>query len=219
MKLSIRHQAAGFAWLALLIAAGSMLLSASGARAASKNRGARSGQGHLPGQELFHGGEPPGVYSNGRRLLSSSPRTTGMAPSCGEAMAPAGARGWPDIRPGLRPCATSKRACRGQGASSYHALTAVGRTLYFTADDGFHRSQPWRTTAQRKGQGCHRHPPGGGYAYLGAPTDVGGTLFYVVGDQTHSELWRSDGPATGTTMVEEFGQRVGLIAAGEPSTW
>ena len=217
MKLSIRHQAAGFAWLALLIAAGLMLLSASGARAASKNRGAVLVKDISPGKSSSTGGEPSGVFSNvaGTLFFVAADRRHGteLWRSDGTRR---GTRMVKDIRPGLRPCATSKRACRGQGASSYpNALTAVGRTLYFTADDGFHGSQLWRSNGTARGTRLVKDIPlAAGYTYLGAPTDVGGTLFYVVGDQTHSQLWRSDGTAAGTTLVKEFGQRVGLIAAG-----
>ena len=57
-----------------------------------------------------------------------------------------------DIRPGPRRCATSKPVCRGQGASSNPSqLTVVGKTLYFTADDGIHGRELWRSDGTARG--------------------------------------------------------------------
>ena len=39
---------------------------------------------------------------------------------------------------------------------------------------------------------------------MGRLTDVGGILFFVVGDQAHSQLWRSDGTASGTVLVKDL---------------
>ncbi len=111
-----------------------------------------------------------------------------------------------DIRPGPRPCAASKGACRSQGATSYPSgLTAVGRTLYFTADDGIHGSELWRSDGTARGTRLVKDMnPGAGAAGLGQPTDVAGTLFFTASDGTHSGLWRSDGSAAGTTLVKEM---------------
>ena len=110
-----------------------------------------------------------------------------------------------DIRPGPRPCANSKGACRGQGASSYPSvLTAVGRTLYFTAADGVHGQELWRSDGTARGTRIVKDiVPGPGPSNPEALTNVGGTLFFSASDGTHTALWRTDGTAAGTTLVKE----------------
>ena len=181
MKLSVRHPPI-LAWgLALLIAAGGMLLSASGAQAASK-RGAVLVKDINPGNpKLVHRREPP-TGSPTWRAPSSSPAVdrrhgTELWRSDGTRR---GTRMVKDINPGQRPC------CRGQGASSDpFALTAVGRTLYFVADDGIHGSELWRSNGTARGTRMVKdiNLAARRLQYLGPPTDVAGTLFYVVGDQ------------------------------------
>ncbi|HEY1238159.1 MAG TPA: ELWxxDGT repeat protein [Solirubrobacterales bacterium] len=124
-----------------------------------------------------------------------------------------------DIRPGPRPCAASKRVCRGQGASSNpSALTAVGRTLYFTAYDPVHGIELWRSDGTSRGTRMVKDVlPGNSFNGSGPAglTDVAGTLFFTVTDPPHAMLWRSDGSAAGTTLVKDFGQTLGgLTAAG-----
>jgi ELWxxDGT repeat protein len=86
-------------------------------------------------------------------------------------------------------------------------LTAVGRTLYFVADDGIHGPELWRSDGTSRGTRLVKElNPGAGDTGPGQLTDVAGTLFFTASDGTHGDLWRSDGSAAGTTLVKEFGQ-------------
>ena len=122
-----------------------------------------------------------------------------------------------DIRPGPRPCAGSKRACRGQGASSNPMeLTAVGKILYFTAYDGVHGIELWRSDGTSRGTRLVKDVLPGNLTNgsgPGALTNVAGTLFFIATDPPHSMLWRSDGSAAGTTLVKEFGQTLQDLTA------
>ncbi len=112
-----------------------------------------------------------------------------------------------DIRPGPRPCAASKRACRGQGASSYPSeLTAVGKTLYFTADDGMHGVELWRSNGTARGTRMVKDiRPGKASTGLGSFAAVGRTLYFTANDGIHGEeLCRSNGTARGTRLVKDI---------------
>lgn len=100
--------------------------------------------------------------------------------------------------------------------SSYYGgpanLTAVGDTLFFTADDGRHGEELWRSDGTAggtvlvkditKGAGDDSYDD---YSYGPSDlTDVGGTLFFSASDDAHGqELWRSDGSTAGTVLVKD----------------
>jgi ELWxxDGT repeat protein len=203
VNLSIRYQPARLAWLALVIAGGAMLLSASGAQAASK-RGAVLVKDINPGNHKSSStGGYPGVFSDvaGTLFFAAGDRKHGVELWRSDGTR-RGTRMVKDIRPGPRPC------CRDQGASSYPSgLTAVGRTLYFVADDGIHGPELWRSDGTSRGTRLVKDlNPGAGDTGPGQLTDVAGTLFFTASDGTHGDLWRSDGSAAGTMLVKEFGQ-------------
>jgi ELWxxDGT repeat protein len=212
VKLSIR-QPARLAWIALLIAAGAMLLSASGAQAASK-RGAVLVKDISPGNPK-HGragsSNPSGLTDvAGTLFFAAEDRRHGteLWRSDGTRR---GTRMVKDINPGPRPCATSKGACRGQGASSYPSLlTAVGRTLYFTADDGIHGPELWRSNGTSRGTRMVKDiTPGSRGNYNSSLTNVAGILYFAA----NGGLWRSDGTASGTVLVKGFGSDPNLTNA------
>ena len=210
MKLSIR-QPARLAWLAVLIAAGAMLLSASGAQAASK-RGAVLVKDINPGNHKSSSTFGPSWFTDvaGTLFFAAVDRRHGseLWRSDGTRR---GTRMVKDIRPGPRPC------CRGQGASSYPSgLTAVGKTLYFTADDGIHGPELWRSNGTARGTRIVKDIVPGNPAPdsgPGALTKVAGTLFFVTRDGTHYGLWRSDGTAAGTTMLKEVSGQMDFLTA------
>jgi ELWxxDGT repeat protein len=191
-------------------------LIAPGAHAASK-RGAVLVKDINPGKSSSTGGSPD-MFVNvaGTLFFAAGDRRHGTELWRSDGTR-SGTRMVKDIRPGPRPCATSKPACRGQGASSYPSgLTAVGKTVYFTTDNGIHGNQLWRSNGKARGTRLVTDVNlEAGYTYFGPPAEVAGALFYLVGDQTHTQLWRGDGTPAGTTFVMEFGQRMGQIPVGE----
>jgi ELWxxDGT repeat protein len=103
----------------------------------------------------------------------------------------------------------------GNAGYSYYrdgpsSLTGVGGTLFFTADDGTHGRELWKSDGTVAGtvlvkaidpNDDDRYSRGGPYALTG----VGGTLFFTANDGTHGrELWTSDGTAAGTVLVKDI---------------
>ena len=195
MKLSIR-QPARLAWLALLIAAGAMLLSASGAQAASK-RGAVLVKDISPGRSpsiteihsncgcTYNGGQLTNV--RGTLYFSANDGKHGyeLWRSDGTAR---GTRMVKDINPGAEWSALS-------------GITAVNRIIYFTADDGVHGAELWRSDGTARGTRMVKDiSPGNQGGHPSYLTDVNGTLYFSAFDGTNSGLWRSDGTAGGDDL-------------------
>ena len=85
-------------------------------------------------------------------------------------------------------------------------LTAVGNTLYFSADDGPNGRELWKSDGTASGtvmvKDIKSGSDGGYPAYL---TAVGNTLYFSAYDGTNGfELWKSDGTASGTVMVKDI---------------
>jgi ELWxxDGT repeat protein len=91
-----------------------------------------------------------------------------------------------------------------------HGLAAVGRTLFFTAEDGSHGRELWRSDGTRAGTVLVKDiTPGAadGYYDYGphSLTSAGSRLFFVDDDGTHgNELWTSNGTRTGTVLVKDI---------------
>jgi ELWxxDGT repeat protein len=99
-------------------------------------------------------------------------------------------------------------------------LTAVGTTLYFAADDGTKGRELWKSTGTAAGTvlvkdintGIDDSDPDN-VIYLGSDpqflTNVNGKLYFAADGSddpyyTNTELWRSDGTAAGTSLVEDI---------------
>jgi ELWxxDGT repeat protein len=85
-------------------------------------------------------------------------------------------------------------------------LTAVGDTLFFTADDGVHGQELWRSDGTRAGTVMVEDIRRGTYnSEISFPAAVRDTLFFAARDGTRGEeLWRSDGTQAGTRLVKDI---------------
>lgn len=92
-------------------------------------------------------------------------------------------------------------------ASAYPAyLTDVDGRLFFTADDGKHGTELWRSDGTADGTRLVYD------IYLGengsSPSNltvIDGTLYFTANDNTHgNEIWKSDGTAAGTNMLTDI---------------
>jgi ELWxxDGT repeat protein len=111
-----------------------------------------------------------------------------------------------DIRPGLKGDATTLPA-----SSSPNGLTAVGRTLFFSADDG-HGQELWSsdgtTAGTRRIADINRVPTGTMRSGSSFPADFvasGRGILFSADDGIHGrELWRTDGTTAGTRLLADI---------------
>lgn len=93
-------------------------------------------------------------------------------------------------------------------------LTASGGFVYFTADDGTHGQQLWRTNGTNAGtvMVTDINSSGGGFDATDL-TDVNGTLYFTANDGTNGlQVWKSDGTSGGTIMVSDLQPSTGDAA-------
>ena len=98
----------------------------------------------------------------------------------------------------------------GSSDSSPAFLTVLGNTLYFKADDGIHGSELWKSDGTEVGTVMVKDINSGSSAstiYTGGSSLVkfDNMLYFSATDGIHGmELWKSDGTASGTVMVEDY---------------
>jgi len=81
----------------------------------------------------------------------------------------------------------------------------VGGTTYFSATDGTHGYELWRSDGSSAGTKMVKDINPSGDSYPGDLVKIGGTLFFEATDGTHGvELWRSNGTSAGTRMVRDI---------------
>jgi ELWxxDGT repeat protein len=88
-------------------------------------------------------------------------------------------------------------------------LTPMGGTLYFTANDGVHGQELWKTDGTAKGTVLVKDiNPGRDDGFLGLTgclANVNGVLVMAAIDPRHGEeLWKSDGTAAGTVLMRDI---------------
>jgi ELWxxDGT repeat protein len=78
----------------------------------------------------------------------------------------------------------------------------VNGTLFFTADDGVHGGELWRSDGTAAGTVLVKDMNLGGSSGPGSLTIVNGALFFTANDGTGvAKLWKSDGTVAGTVIV------------------
>ena len=85
-------------------------------------------------------------------------------------------------------------------------LTNVNGTVYFTANDGVHGNELWKSDGTAAGTVLVKDiSSGAGTSYPSNLTNVNGTLYFSANDGVNGrELWKSDGTAAGTVMVKDI---------------
>jgi len=87
-------------------------------------------------------------------------------------------------------------------SSNPSQLVAAGSTTYFTADDGVHGLELWKSDGMAAATMLVKDIYPGGSSNPGSLTNVNGTLFFTADDGVHGvELWKSDGTEAGTVLV------------------
>ena len=92
----------------------------------------------------------------------------------------------------------------GQASSNPAYLTNANGTLFFSADDGTHADQLWRSRGGAAGTVMVKDIPAGTVSSDPESfTNVDGTAFFTANDGIHGrELWRSNG--TGAVLVKDI---------------
>jgi ELWxxDGT repeat protein len=94
----------------------------------------------------------------------------------------------------------------GSSSSNPSNLINVNGLLYFTANDGTHGQELWKSDGTAAGTVMIKDiNPGSGSSNPGNLTKVNGTLLFSASDGAHgNELWKSDGTTAGTVMVADI---------------
>ncbi len=94
----------------------------------------------------------------------------------------------------------------GTSSSSPSELTAVGSTLYFSADDGSNGTELWKSDGTSSGTVMVKNiRSGSGSGNPQRLTAVGSTLYFRAYDSSNgTELWKTDGTSNGTVLVKDI---------------
>ncbi|WP_287736373.1 ELWxxDGT repeat protein, partial [Microcystis sp. M010S1] len=98
----------------------------------------------------------------------------------------------------------------GSSSSDPRYLTALGNTLYFTADNGANGIELWKSDGTAAGTVLVKDI--GSLARPRNLTAVGSTLFFTANDNVNGEeLWKSDGTAAGRVLVKNINPGSGFF--------
>jgi ELWxxDGT repeat protein len=93
-----------------------------------------------------------------------------------------------------------------KGFKTLSALTTVGTTVYFAADDGAKGMELWKSNGTAAGTVIVRDIRAGALGSM--PLDLvnaNGILYFTANNGTHGkEVWKSNGTAAGTLMVKDI---------------
>jgi ELWxxDGT repeat protein len=97
------------------------------------------------------------------------------------------------------------------GSSNPQNIVGVGNLVYFSADDGTHGRELWRSDGTAAGTWLVADINSGpGDSDPSQVCDAADVLFFTADDGVHGrELWRTDGNASGTAMVKDISKGSG----------
>jgi ELWxxDGT repeat protein len=95
---------------------------------------------------------------------------------------------------------------RADGGSYPEDLTAMNGTLFFSATDGIHGYELWKTNGTEAGTMMVKDiNPTSNNANVIDLLVVNNSLYFTADDGTHGqELWKTDGTSAGTVMVKDI---------------
>jgi ELWxxDGT repeat protein len=103
-------------------------------------------------------------------------------------------------------------ACKGEkscaGSSWADDMMLVGKTLYFTAKDGKHGVELWKSDGTNRGTKLVKNintSSASEASDIGELVAMGNRLYFTANDGKHGlELWKSDGTVKGTRLVNDI---------------
>ena len=105
-----------------------------------------------------------------------------------------------DIQPGINSGFPSTLAT---GTSGKNSLVVYNNEAYFTADDGIHGQELWRTDGNTASMVKDINPGATGSVPMRLLV-MNGSLYFFADDGVHGdELWKSDGTEAGTVLVKD----------------